>query len=147
MASYEDYADESERIQQLLERYGVDKYTIAGDSTKVLSDAESLLSSGQPILWNDSRRVVELKITEHNRSYGDTTRYTLSLTVAIPRQVKKTTVIRNRHEVPREQLSIPVGDEATITKPAANKRRKSRLTKTDQSGNLVPTDEAVGLKS
>lgn len=147
MASYEDYTDEYERLQRLLEQHGVDKYTIAGDSTKILSDAENILSTGQSLLWNDSRRVMELKITEHNRSYGDTTRYTLSLTVAIPRQVKKTTVIRSRSKLSGEQLSIPTGAEETITKPAAHKRRKSRLTKTGEADTLVPTSESVGPKT
>lgn len=147
MASYEDYADESERLQRLFEQFGVDKYTIAGDSTKILSDSENLLSSCKSVLWNDSRRVVELKISEHNRSYGDTTRYTLSLTVAIPRQVKKTTVIRNRHEVPGEQPCSAVGTEEANARPGANKRRKSRLTKTGESGSLVPTDETVKPKT
>lgn len=147
MASYEDYTDESERLQRLLEQHGVDKYTIAGDSTKILSDAENLLTGGQSLLWNDSRRIVELKISEHNRSYGDTTRYTLSLTVAIPRQVKKTTVIRNRHEIPGEQLSIPSGETQTDAKPPTHKRRKSRLTKSQDSDSLVPTDETGKSKT
>lgn len=147
MASYEDYTDESERLQRLLEQHGVDKYTIAGDSTKVLSDAENILSSGQWILWNDSRRIVELKIAEHNRSYGDTTRYTLSLTVALPRQVKKTTVIRNRHEVPGNQPGNTAGTKEVDAKPVAHKRRKTRLTKTQPSGSLVPTDGTVKPKT
>jgi len=75
-----------DRIQDWLETIGVDNYAIKVDSPKILSNAKSLLIGIQQYLSTSVGRIVAIKITEHNRSYGDSSHYGLSITVSVPRQ-------------------------------------------------------------
>lgn len=130
MGAYEDATTESERIENILGLHAVDNYQIEVNNESLLSEIASLISDGQPILWTSGRKCVQIRATEHNRSYGASARFTLLAVIEVPRQTAPTKVLKRRPGLVGKQLSVDAGNQADGPTTGGKKRRDSRLTET-----------------
>lgn len=125
---YETETPLTDKLTDFLETRGCDDYTIEGDNSQVQADAYELLNSARELLWGTGRAVKVVRLTEHSRTYGDSTRYTLSLVVAIPRPEKTTTRIRRRHKLAGNNDQGADDGTSVGTEPKNKSRRNPRLT-------------------
>lgn len=130
MGSYEDYAHDSEQIEHILGLHEVDNYQIEVNNDTLFADIKNFIRDSESVLWADSRKCVQLRATEHNRSYGANARVTFLLVMEIPRSHTSTKIVKRRPGLAGKQLSISAGGEAEGTPTVAKKKRDSRLTET-----------------
>lgn len=128
MGAYEDITTAAERIEAVLGLHGVENYQIEVNNEALLPHIDSYLTDGESVLWSNSRKVVQFRATEHNRSYGANARITVLAVIEVPRQVQSTKLIKRRQKLVGDQLSIDAGGEAVEPGTDTKKKRNSRLT-------------------
>lgn len=131
-----------ERFQDLCESIGLDDYSLSYNREEVLANAIALLSVCHNHLRGSDRQIVAIKVTEHNRSYGNSTRYGLSITVSVPRPKHATRISTRRPKATGEPVAEATGGEGTEESAPRHTPNIPGLTQEHIGGSMVPC--AVG---
>jgi len=133
-----------ERIQDYFESIGLDDYTLKVNDAKVLHNAESLCRAIHADLAGRSEQLIAVKITQHNRSYGDSTHIGVHVTVSIPRPKHATTVSSKRRGKAVESVAEAEGDKSGEEPGSRYTPVIPGLTEEAESRIVVPRGDSNG---
>lgn len=99
-------------IEKLSEAFGLDDFLLEYVDEAVLNDALPLIEEFLANSSDGGGKTISVRLSEHRRNYGLTSRYSLVFVVSIPRQ-NSPVVIRKGHGNARRTVQQDIDFEAT----------------------------------